>query len=235
MPLDCELHVTRAVDYPVRAQDLVPRAKSVWLLVIVHLVGGLGFAMMPHTFARLVPLHLLFCLAVWLVNQPRWNVALTSWFLSCGVLGFGAEVLGVRTALLFGSYSYGPTLGPKLWDVPVMMAVNWSLLTAIVADVSAEVREARGWGPIRGALLGSLMLVAIDGFLEPFAVRYDLWQWTAGAVPIQNYVGWGGISFALLLPAHALRFRPNNPLSAWLLLLLGAFFAASWLLQLGAS
>lgn len=226
--------MTRAIDYPVRARDLIPRAKSVWLLVVVHLVGGLGFALVPQTFTRLVPLHLSFCLAVWLFNQPRWSAVLASWFVLCGVLGFGAEVVGVQTSLLFGSYAYGRTLGPQLWGVPLMMAINWSLLTAIVADVSAEVSDARGWGTVGGAAAGAATLVVLDGVLEPFAVEYDLWQWTSSAVPIQNYVGWGLVSFALILPYHALKLRPHNPLSGWLLLLLAAFFASSLLIESGA-
>lgn len=226
--------MTRIALYPTRAQDLIPRSKSVWLLTVVHAVGFVGFALWPEAFQRLVPLHLIVCLAVWLVNQPKRTAALASYFVCCGVFGFGAEVLGVRSAALFGAYTYGDSLGPAIFDVPVMMAVNWSLLTAIVADVSSEVRAARGFGPTGGALVGAITLVALDGFLERFAVRYDLWRWALGAVPAQNYVGWALVSFVLLLPYHGRRLRPNNPISGPLLLLLFVFFAASALIDPGA-
>lgn len=219
--------MSNVAGYPLRARDLVPRTKSVWLLIAVHLVGGLGFAAMPGLFVRLVPLHLLFCLGVWLVNQPQWHMPLALWITSCGIIGFVAEVVGVETSLIFGTYNYGPTLGPALWNVPLMMAVNWSLLTAIVADVSAEWREARGWGPVRAALAGALALVALDLFLEPFAVRYDLWAWEGERVPLRNYAGWGVISFVLLWVYHVRNWRPRNPVSGWLFVLLFAFFASA--------
>ena len=221
--------------YPLRGRDLIPRTKSVWLLIAVHLVGGLGFAAIPDLFVRLVPLHLLFCLAVWLVNQPQWRVSLALWIAACGLFGFLAEVLGVKTSLIFGSYRYGPTLGPALWEVPLMMAVNWSLLTSIMADLSAEWREARGWGPLRGALAGALALVALDLFLEPFAVRYDLWTWEGERVPFRNYIGWGVISFGLLLVYHGRGWRPRNPVSGWLFAVLFAFFASALLVGGGGT
>ena len=235
MHLDGELSVSRVVAYPVRARDLMPRAKSVWLLILVHLVGGIGVVWQPHLFARLVPLHLLFCSAIWFLNQPTWRASLALWLAGCGAIGFAAEVVGVKTALLFGSYAYGKTLGPMLLEVPLMMAVNWTLLTAVIADVSADLASARGWGPVRGALCGSFGLVALDGLLEPFAIRYDLWQWSAGSVPVQNYAGWALVSFVLLLPCHMLKLRPQNPVSGWLLLLLFLFFGLSLLVGSGAS
>lgn len=221
--------------YPLRARDLVPRDKNVLLLIAVHLVGGVGFAWRPELFARLVPLHLLFCAVVWSVGQPTWRSSLVVWLGACGVVGFAAEVLGVQTGLLFGSYAYGAALGPAYCGVPLMMALNWSLLTAAIADVSAEISDARGWGPVRGALVGALASVLLDALLEPFAVRYDLWQWAGGGVPLQNYVGWALVSFMLLLPCHVLKLRPRNPVSGWLMVLLLLFFTSSWLVNAGAS
>ena len=44
-------------------------------------------------------------------------------------LGYGVEVLGVASGVLFGEYNYGETLGWKLLDVPVVMGVNWLILS----------------------------------------------------------------------------------------------------------
>ncbi len=223
--------MTRIATYPLRGHDLIPRAASAWLLILVHVVGGVGFVLNPGLFARLVPLHLLFCLAVWAFNQRTSPGTLGSiaWITCCGVLGFSAEVVGVKTSLLFGSYEYGAALGPTFADVPLMMVVNWSLLTAIVADVSAAVGDARSWGTWGKTTFGAAALVVLDLFLEPFAIAHDLWRWQNEQVPIQNYVGWAVVSFLLLLPFHALNLRPRNPVSGWLFVLLNAFFAVTLL------
>lgn len=204
-------------------------------MALVHLVGVVGFFVMPGAFALLVPLHLLFCFGVWLTNQPRWSRRLSAWLVLCGVAGFGAEVIGVKTSLLFGSYVYGDMLGPLLFDVPLMMAVNWALMASLAANVSAELRAARGWGPVRSALVGAALLTVLDMFLEPFAVRYRLWSWEGGAVPVTNYVGWAFVAFTLLLPYHWTRLGPSNPVSGWLFALLLGFFSSSALLGTAAS
>ena len=43
-------------------------------------------------------------------------------------LGFGVEVIGVETGLLFGDYEYGSGLGPKVLKVPMLMGVLWWIL-----------------------------------------------------------------------------------------------------------
>lgn len=214
-----------SISLPVRVRDLLPPSKSVWTLGLLHLVGLLGFLAQPSLFRGLVPLHLVACAALWAANKKQWDTVWATWCLSAGALGYLAEVLGVKTGLLFGQYAYGQTLGVALFDVPLVMALNWALLLALVAEIGVLVGEAGKLGAAARAGLGAALLVLLDLVMEPFATSQGLWTWEDTSVPLQNYVGWGVVSFVLLLPYHLLERRDVNPASVWLYLLQFAFFA----------
>jgi putative membrane protein len=214
--------------YPTRFRDLAP-LPSIGLLAIVHAVGAVGFLIEPRLFASLVPLHLLFCFGVWATTVPRGSSETWWLLLICGSTGFLAEVVGVHTSLLFGSYEYGNTLGPKLASVPLLLLLNWSLLTALAADISGELGDRRRWNVFVKSALGTCLLVILDVLLEPFAMRYDLWNWQNDVVPLHNYFGWTAVSFTLQLAMHATQRRPRSAVSKWLYCLLLAFFAIAWL------
>ena len=51
------------------------------------------------------------------------------------------EFLGVNYGYIFGNYAYGSNLGYKIGGVPVMICVNWVILTIITADVSSYIHK----------------------------------------------------------------------------------------------
>lgn len=50
--------------------------------------------------------------------------------------GIFVEFLGVNYGLLFGEYSYGSNLGPKVFGVPFLIGMNWVILTTISGSIS---------------------------------------------------------------------------------------------------
>jgi putative membrane protein len=108
--------------------------------------------------------------------------------------GFGVEVLGVHTGFPFGRYTYAATLGPRLWDVPVLLGAAWTML-AWPAALAAR-RLARTYA-VRVAV-GAWALAAWDVFLDPQMVSDGHWRWHhpsphlpgVDAVPLTNYAGW---------------------------------------------
>jgi putative membrane protein len=48
------------------------------------------------------------------------------------VAGFFIEAIGVNTGLIFGNYVYKTTLGWKFLETPLIIGVNWILLTCSV-------------------------------------------------------------------------------------------------------
>ena len=101
-------------------------------------------------------------------------------------IGFFTEYLGVNYGLLFGTYSYGNNLGIKIWGVPLMICVNWGLLTIITADLSRVINK----NIFVRSLLGGLLMMILDLIIEVSAPRFDFWQFENNTVPLKNYIAW---------------------------------------------
>lgn len=130
---------------------------------------------------QLTPLYLLLNLGL-LMYRYRDAHVLPLLYIAAGI-GFFAELIGVQTGLLFGDYIYGTVLGPKLFDVPIMVGVMWALVMLVI------------WALLPGKLgisripLAASIAVLYDLILEHFATRFGLWNWE-GSIPLSNYIGW---------------------------------------------
>ena len=57
-------------------------------------------------------------------------------FISIAFLwGLLAEIIGVQTGILFGSYAYGETLGLKIFGAPLVIGLNWVTTVIICASI----------------------------------------------------------------------------------------------------
>jgi putative membrane protein len=157
----------------------------------------------------------------WLTRGLGWAVALTVVTVGAALL---VEGLGLRTGRPFGRYSYADTLGPTVWDVPVVVPLAWLMMTypclllgrALVARLRLAGERSRRSGPTSGpaaglavAVLGGYALAAWDVFLDPQMVAAGHWRWhdpepglpgTSG-VPLTNVAGWllAGVCLVALL------------------------------------
>ena len=193
-------------------------------LVIFHLVGivGLRTELTSRLFMRLTPLNLLLSLGMLFAFHRDWT---PFWRIFCVVIfvaGWGIEVLGVQTGVIFGVYEYGDTLGPALLGVPVMMGVNWLMLIYMVGNVTL----LSGAGQGARSALGAALMVLMDILIEPFGIRFDMWQWAGDLIPFQNYLAWFLISWAMLRYFHAHNLSDPNPVAFPLFLIQLGFFAS---------
>lgn len=196
------------------------------VLVIFHAVGfyGLLYSSYRAYFLMLVPFNLLLTNLILFSFHQAFT---KSFFVFAGVVfltGFLAEVLGIHTALLFGHYQYGAALGFKLWEVPLIIGLNWLMLVYTAGHaVNYLLRSAPGWVK---ALVAAGLMVALDYLIEPVAVQLDFWSWRAGYIPISNFVGWLGVALLLQFYFQYSNFPKTNSLAAWVFLLQFIFFAA---------
>ena len=114
-------------------------------------------------------------------NKELLSIILIFW---TGIL---VEFLGVNYGLLFGEYSYGKNLGPKLFEVPILIGMNWVILTVISGSISNYISKG---SKILSILLGSILMLFIDFFIEPVAPILDFWEFKNSIVPLSNYTGW---------------------------------------------
>ena len=196
---------------------------STLILVIVHLAGIIGINS-PYRdfFLVLSPLNLLLSAMLLLWNHKRFNAATIIFLAITATAGFLVEVAGVHTHIIFGSYDYGKTLGLKLFDVPLIIGINWLMLVycagTIVNKLNADIFVK--------SLTGAALLVAMDLLIEPVAIKYDFWDWYEGTVPLRNYIAWYVVSFLLLLLFNKLQFNKENKLAQSLFIIQLIFFAA---------
>ncbi len=175
-------------------------------------VGVVGFTI-PFTqplFVAMTPLALLISIYLLALYHPGYSrrqlVAIALVYL----LGFGIEVVGVQTGLIFGNYCYGSGMGIKIWGTPLLIGANWLFLayccTAIVS------RFTRKWFMI--LLLAPLLLLSYDILMEQLAPIMDMWSWAGEVIPIRNYAAWWVIGTACIAILLAFKVPTNNPLAA---------------------
>lgn len=199
-----------------------------WILAIVYLVGVGGFVL-PQTaglMQQLIWVNLLFTLLVLLVFHKKWSREFVLAMVLIGVSGFLLEVVGVKTGLIFGYYQYGTVLGYALWDTPLMMMATW--FTTVY--ITRQIAEMMAKDAFLVAVLAAAMMVLLDYFIEPFAIRHGMWAWNSVEVPLQNYIGW--FVAGLILQYLFIRSvkMPANKLSLPVYLIQLAFFICLYLL-----
>ncbi|HKD09145.1 MAG TPA: carotenoid biosynthesis protein [Bryobacteraceae bacterium] len=117
-------------------------------------------------------------------------------------LGFGtlAESLSLRIGFPFGRYHFTDVMGPKLFQLPVLLAlaylgigyVAWALALLILGYDRKPIRGMRAFAlPI----LAALVMTSWDLSMDPVWAALDhAWVWEEGGaffgVPITNFFGW---------------------------------------------
>lgn len=194
-------------------------------LLILYLVGIVGITQNIHPeFILLTPLNLLLSFLIVIAFHPYKKDHKLSLFLIFSYLvGFGAEYYGVQTGLLFGEYTYGRVLGPKIWDTPFMIGVNWMLLCYAIGVTTNHIFPKMHW--LLKGIIAALLMVALDILIEPVAIRYAFWSWAQGEPPLQNYFGWFLVSLPLLITFAKMHGTVRNKVAIALFVLQISFFA----------
>lgn len=194
---------------------------STIILVVVHLAGIIGIQTeYKDLFLMCTPVNLLLSIGLLFWNHSEFNKSFFIFSILTFLLGYIVEVAGVKTGMIFGDYSYGKTLGLKLFDVPLIIGVNWLLLVYCVGVIS----NALNISALFKSLFGAALLTALDLSIEVVAIKYDFWNWVGDYPPIKNFVAWFIISFLLLLLFHSLNFNKNNKFAKGLFIIQLVFF-----------
>lgn len=195
---------------------------SVAVLVAFYTSGIIGILSNSKTidFLSLTPLNLVVNLLVLLLNHQ--NATLKQWFLFVFIAfaGYFIEVIGVNTGAVFGNYVYGSTLGFKIFATPIIIGVNWLLLTyAAVYTLEKKVNNT-----LLIAFGSACILVVLDVLIEPVAMNHDFWTWDESVIPFKNYAAWFFISFVFCYILALFKEQSKNNVAPFLVVLQFIFF-----------
>ena len=168
---------------------------GVGIIWLFHISGLIGIALGHFEwFAEKTPLNLCISLMIFVLLFPLNTLKKLALFLLISCIGIAAEWMGVHWGWFFGNYSYGNNFGPKFQGVPYLIGLYWALLTLATYSV------ARRWVRPSWArwTLAALMMTGLDVLLEQWAPQFDFWAFDP-APPIQNYISWFILGFALQL------------------------------------
>jgi uncharacterized membrane protein len=169
-----------------------------WIIHIAALVGiALGYEDFFLPKSPFTLLYLLFLMIFFFKIDSQKKVLLFSVFM---VTGIAVEWIGVHTGSLFGDYYYGKNFGPKIDGIPILIGVNWAILTFTTHVIAKKFLSSR----IAIIALGAFLMVGLDYFLEQICDFSGFWHFDGGAGWF-NYICW--FLIAAILQAIALQFK----------------------------
>ena len=172
------------------------------ILIILYTVGLIGLSLEDYRedFLGLSFVNLLISFIILLLARYQHSLSFYVFVCFAFTIGMAAEWIGVHTGVLFGNYSYGESLGFKLFEVPLIIGVNWVMLTVMSTSIVAKLHLH--W--VLRACLSALLMLLLDIFIEPVAIVSDYWTWE-GEIPLYNYMSW----FIITLFLHLIYFGVN--------------------------
>ena len=161
---------------------------SVFFLWLINVSGFFGITSdQSEFFLSTTPYVLSLTLLLLILNHDLSDKKSKIGLMLIFLFGLIVEILGVNYGLFFGEYSYGANLGPKIYEVPFVIGLNWVLLIIATGSVSDNLIKGK---EIFKILFASFLMVLIDLLIEQSAPKLDYWEFIISPVPFSNYLWW---------------------------------------------
>lgn len=195
--------------------------------MLFFVIGTIGI-LLNVEFAQLTPFHLLLNFALFIYSFEQRNNLFYVQVLLLFFAGYSLEVIGVKSGLLFGNYTYLENLGPKLLETPILIGVNWVLVS--FSSISVVEWFAQKFkiklNQLIASILGGLLMVLTDVFIEPIAPILGFWEWDGGIIPLQNYTAWFFFGFVFCYWIVQQQLHNKSKYATFLYLLQLLFFVS---------
>ena len=194
---------------------------SIALIWLFHVSGVLGIIYGNSIwFISFTPLNLTLNFILLLINCKGNKRVLTIIILGF-LIGMITEILGVQFGWIFGDYQYGNQLGINFGGVPLLIGVNWALLTVITGAIAQQFY----FNKFMRVFIGVGLMLFLDLLMEPLAPVLDFWVFDGEEAPLQNYLGWAVVAIFLQFVYYLLKVRVNGSFPFHLYLLQIIFFS----------
>lgn len=165
---------------------------ALFIALLFHISGLIGILFTPYRdwFIKNTPVNLLLMAALIVITHPSKNKNFFLFFIAAYMVGFGAEVLGSNTGLLFGNYTYSNVLGIKFLNVPLITGINWFIIiycagmftqsyeNFILKKINAKSIVLSKRMMIASFIIDACFLaVLFDWLMEPVASKLGYWKW----------------------------------------------------------
>ena len=161
---------------------------SVCIIWVFHVCGLIGITYgNKDWFIAFTPVNLFLSFFLLFVTQNELNNKNILSALSIFLIGMIAEILGVNYGIIFGEYEYLDNLGLKILGVPIIIGIQWILLTFITGSFSSYLFNK---SKIKAIIFGAILMVVLDILIEPVAPEMGFWVFSSLKAPIQNYIAW---------------------------------------------
>lgn len=212
---------------------------ATFIAILFHVIGLIGILFFDKTiFVQTTSLNLLLMFILILFTQNTINKSFLFFIVCCFATGILVEIIGTKTGILFGNYSYGTVLGPTFMNVPYIIGLNWFmiiycagismniLLHKMVDQINTITNNKKPIIKLLSLVIdGATLAVFFDWIMEPIAIKLGYWKWGGdGSVPFFNYVCWFLVSLFLLFIFHQLKFDKRNKFALHLLMIQVMFF-----------
>ncbi len=191
--------------------------------IIFYIVGFMGLIIpyTHHIFIRLFPsVIILSFVAILVFHQETYNFKTILVLATIAITGFLVEVAGVRTHLIFGNYVYGEALGFKIFNTPLIIGLNWVMLSY----ASGSVTEILNINIPLKIVTASCLMIIYDIVMEQIAPMLGMWSWEDNIVPFSNYLAWFILAFLFQTFIRLIRVNVKNSIAVPLYLIQILFF-----------
>lgn len=145
---------------------------------------------------------------------------ITRVFLFSYILGYSIELLGIKTGFPFGNYYYGHSLGPRLFDVPLVIGVNWFLMVMGGGYLAKRVVQNK----VARIIMAALFMVIVDFLIESIAPQLNYWYWKDDIVPFANFAGWFVVAILMQIVFFTFMSNSTNKLGIPYIVVVTVFF-----------
>ena len=172
------------------------------ILVIFYTVGifGLTNETTRDLFLPMSFMNLLLSFVIMILSRKTNKLYFVLFLSLTFLVGMTAEWIGIHTGYLFGEYYYGKNLGTKMDGVPLIIGINWGILSVCCCNVTSIFIKKSIW---LSSFVSAFLMMLLDVLIEPVAITSDYWHWDSLNIPLYNYFCW----FAVALPLHFLYFK----------------------------
>lgn len=199
-------------------------------IVWFYIIGAIGtvFPLTRDLFLLITPFALLMNIGLLAKEDKNRSIKAIIVFALIYLLGFFVEMLGVNSGVIFGEYHYGESLGLKLMNTPLMIGINWLMLSYLTMGISRKLVKQ---GVLKVLLASSLMLV-YDLLIEQNAPFIDYWYWQNDIIPLQNYIAWFSIALIFNTIIQITKVSVKNSLSSYIFLAQIMFFLIIYIFKI---